>query len=110
MLDRLLRFLAGADAPTEGDSDRDGVFSYAAEYHAFLIGLATGAVASVGGQPMLALAVLGVAVGGSGAEWAIKQLKGRGVVTEISREPWYSIGGVVVGYALPFLAEYAPAM
>lgn len=34
--------MGGPDAPTESDSERDGVLSYAAEWHAFSIGIYDG--------------------------------------------------------------------
>jgi len=88
------------DAPTEEDSKRNGAFSYAGEYHAFAIGVGAGAVAALGTNPELAAAVVAVALGGSGVEAARKRLQGKKVVAEVSREPWYAIGGVALGYAI----------
>jgi len=92
--------MSGLDAPTESDSERNGVFSYAGEYHAFAIGAGAGAVAALGTNPELAAAVVAVALGGSSVEAARNRLKGKKVVEEVSTEPWYSIGGVALGYAI----------
>jgi len=39
MLDRILRFLRGAGAKSESDTDRDGFLSYAGETHALALGI-----------------------------------------------------------------------
>lgn len=42
MLERILRYIRGAGAPTESDSKRNGVLSYSAEFHALAIGFYAG--------------------------------------------------------------------
>lgn len=42
LIARLFRLLRGMDAAYEEDSERDGAFSYAAEWHAFSIGFYEG--------------------------------------------------------------------
>ncbi|PSP80181.1 hypothetical protein BRC81_03035 [Halobacteriales archaeon QS_1_68_20] len=100
MLNRLLERFRGADAPTEDDSDRDGVFSYAGEYHAAVIGLGAGFAAAILARPEIAGAVIAVALGTPTANKVVGKLRGRGVVRELRREPWYGVGATLVGYGL----------
>lgn len=81
----------------EGATGRDGLLSYAGEWHALLIGLGAGFASAAAGRYDLAVAVVAVALGGSGAEAAKRKLQGKDVVAETSAEPWYSIAGVGLG-------------
>jgi hypothetical protein len=84
------------DAGTEAETERDGLLSYAGEWHALIIGGGAGFGSAVTGAPeaagAVALAALGLRAG--------KRLRGRGVLAEIRREPWYAIGGTALGYAV----------
>lgn len=85
----LLRVLRSSDAPTESESDRDGVLSYAAEWHALEIGLAVGFLAAVSGEWHLALLVATVALG-------VRKAQGK-TLREVAREGWYALSGLFVG-------------
>lgn len=105
-VDRVRRFLRGADAGSEAESQRDGLLSYASEWHALLAGGAAGVVAAFVETPELAVAAAVVALGWAGAD----RFRGRGVASELQREPWYGIGGVALGYVLGYaLAAVAAA-
>jgi hypothetical protein len=86
------------DASTEAGTDRDGVLSYAGEWHALIVGLAAGFVALQTGFEMLlvvvAAAALGIEAGKrAGSTSTVKALG------EVRREPWYALGGLLVGAA-----------
>lgn len=86
------------DAPRESDTTRDGFLSYAAEWHALVIGLSAGLVAGWSGRTDLAIAVIAAALGGSAVEAGKRRLAGEGVIRDVSAEPWYAAGGVIVGF------------
>lgn len=89
-IDRVMRYVRGADAPTESDSERDGLLSYAAEWHALEIGVFVG----LSGQWPLIAALAAFAVGG--AELG-RRLRDTEHVRDAAKEPGYSAAGVVVG-------------
>jgi len=88
--------LTGMDAPTEEDSERDGFLSYAGEVHSVVAGGGAGIAAALLGRPELLGVVIAVALGVEGAN----QFRGKGVVNELRREPWYGIGAAVISYVL----------
>jgi hypothetical protein len=77
-------------APTESDSARDGLLSYAVEWHALTVGIAVGFVAGVTGRWELAGIAVGIVLGVRAAP-APKKLR------QLRREPWYALGGLVIG-------------
>lgn len=83
--------MTGMDAPTEADSQRDGVLSYALEWHALIMGLGAGLASGLAQRPELLVLVVGVALGIKAAP--TKKLR------QLKREPWYAIGGTLIGYA-----------
>jgi hypothetical protein len=87
-------WLRGLDAPSEEQSDRDGVLSYAVEWHALTVGLAAGLGAGVSGRWELAGMVIAITLGVRAAPENVPRLG------QLKREPWYALGGVVVGYFL----------
>lgn len=97
----------GMDAPTESNSERNGFLSYAGEWHALAVGVAIGAWAAYAGRPELVALVAGVAVLGRGAERLNRFVGGRFALHELKREPWYSFGGAVIGFAAGHLAGIA---
>lgn len=98
-LETLSRYLP--DEPTEGDSDRDGVFSYAIEVHAFVFGLAVGYAART--HPEAEAVAIGLILATFGVERAtgptarVPDYIRRQVRTELH----YFVGGY-------FAAKYAP--
>lgn len=84
------------DAAEESGTDRDGVLSYAGEWHALFVGLAAGMVAILTGQYGLLLAVAAAALGIEGLARAGK-IRNVKAVGEIRREPWYALAGLVLG-------------
>jgi hypothetical protein len=78
------------DATNESGTERDGVLSYAGEWHALLVGLSVGLVAAVTGQVLLLGVVAAVALG---LEAGKRKSKALG---EVHREPWYALGGLLV--------------
>lgn len=89
------------DGATEGDTDRDGVLSYAGEWHALEVGFAVG-FASVVPYPKLKRFVF--AIVGLGADMTRTQ-----AFKEAKRESWYALTGVVLG-AVVGLAFQAVAL
>lgn len=98
LLARIKHILIKRSAGSEADSDYNGVFSYAGEYHAFIVGLSVGLVSGNLGTPEVALGLMAATLGLKGSEKLSRIIAADVAVAEIRREPWYSIGGVVVGY------------
>jgi O-antigen/teichoic acid export membrane protein len=89
------------DAPTEEESPRDGLFSYAGEWHSFIVGAGAGVAAAVTGQLAILAALAAVALGLEGARRALPEtsrITSRVAVHELQREPWYAISGGLLGY------------
>lgn len=91
--------MSGPDAPTEGDTERNGAFSYAGEFHAFAIGAFAGLAAALSYGTALQpaglaafLGVVAVALGLSKSERFRNSL----AVGEVEKEPWYAAGGAVI--------------
>lgn len=81
------------DGARESDTQRDGLFSYAGEWHSFII---AGVATLVGGWAMATLLV------GAIINEQVRSPPGRlnpVVYKELRREPWYGLGGVVGGLA-----------
>jgi len=97
-LARLLAFLKSRSGGRESDTDYNGVLSYTSEYHALLIGLGAGIVAGYLNQPPILVGVISVALGLKGAKRLAGPLDGRYVVEELTSEPWYGVGGALVGW------------
>lgn len=82
------------DAETEGGSKRNGVLSYAKEWHAVALGVASGVFA-----PFAATAAFaGVALGLTG----VKTLNPK-VGRQIKKEPWYALSGSLIGTGIDAL-------
>jgi hypothetical protein len=88
VIERLLEAVSGATAPTEADSERDGLLSYSKEWHALIVGFGAGMVAGLSGSWELAVTVVAMTLAMRAAPGPLKQLR---------REPWYALGGVVTG-------------
>lgn len=84
------------DGAREQDTKRPGFLSYAGEWHALAVGLAAGLAAGTTGRWELAAAVVAVALGMQAGK-----VKGAdpsvAMVGEVRSEPWYALGGVVIG-------------
>lgn len=96
-LDRLKRLLP--DGARESDTEYDGFFSYAGEWHSAIVGLAIGLFAP---YELIALAI-GVALG--------EQVKsGSKALSEFRSEPWYGLGLMIIGYGgrVLFLKDTIP--
>lgn len=90
LVDRLATWLAGMDAPTEADTDYDGLLSYASEAHAAIIGLACGFGLGVPGVVAVTASALGL------KRW--ESISNRKALRELRREPWYGIGASILGH------------
>lgn len=99
LLDAILDRVREAGAATEAGTIRDGFLSHATEVHALVIGLGAGFVSELLHQPIAAAAVVMVALGLKGADWARRHLSSE-VVGEVRQEPWYAVAGVLVGYVV----------
>jgi len=91
------------DAPTESDSEYDGVLSYATEYHALAVGGVAGLCGALTyGTPMqpaglgLMIAVAATALGVKTS----KRLRSALAAREVTKEPWYAVGGLVLLFLL----------
>jgi hypothetical protein len=84
------------DAP-EDATERNGVLSSQTEVHALVLGLGAGVIGIATGNPILLAAVVAIALGVE-----IGRLSGDTdeipAAGEIRKEPWYALGGVLVGY------------
>ena len=95
------------DGAKESDTPRPGFLSYAGEWHALAVGLGAGIAAGTTGRWELAAVVVAVALG-------LKAGKVKGadpsapVVGEVRREPWYGLGGVVIGVVFGVLVAGTP--
>lgn len=95
--------MSDADAPTEEDSPRAGLFSYAGEWHAFIVGVGAGIATAATGQLAILGALAAVALGLKGAAKTLSEtsrITSRVAIHEIRREPWYALGGGLIGYGL----------
>jgi hypothetical protein len=99
MIQRLLRAIRERSKPTEDASEPGGFLSYAGEWHALTIGLGAGTTAAVMNQPIILASMIAIALGISGVQGK-RGFKGRGVVNELRREPWYAVGSGLVGYVV----------
>lgn len=79
------------DSRTEAGTERDGVLSYAGEWHALVVGFAVGFAAAVTGRWELAGVLAAAALGVEGGKRSGKAFG------EVRSEPWYALGGLVVG-------------
>jgi uncharacterized protein YfaA (DUF2138 family) len=85
------------DDPTGADSDRDGAFSYAGEWHAFTIGAGVGVATAL---PSTTAARFLYSVIGIRADSRTDAMR------EAKAESWYAVGGLMVGLLLG-MALYA---
>lgn len=94
----LLGYLpTGSHEPANGYT---GLFSYSVEVHAFLIGVAVGAYTQTTGDLQLAMGVISIALTvGRGQQHFTET-----VSSQLKKEPWYAIGGLIVGIVLLFVA------
>jgi|GEM_PF-3270785 len=91
MIDRIKQAIGQMTAPSESESERDGLLSYAVEWHALILGLAVGLAAGLTQRWELVGIAVAIVLGVRGAPGRLSQLR---------REPWYALGGVVIGVAL----------
>ncbi|MFB6198814.1 MAG: hypothetical protein ABEI52_11190, partial [Halobacteriaceae archaeon] len=66
MFKKLLKIILGLDSKSESSTKYDGLFSYAGETHAFLIGFAAGFSSESVNRPGIAVAVAATALGYKG--------------------------------------------
>jgi len=88
----VMSFVFGATRSSESGSDRDGLLSYSTEWHAAIIGLGAGLGLGVPGVA----AITGTALCLTG----MKRVSNRKAVQELVKEPWYGIGGSLIGFAV----------
>lgn len=85
------------DGATEEETSRDGFLSYAVEWHALAVGLAAGLAAGATGSFEILGVIVAVTVGIRAAP--VKPLR------QLKREPWYALGGVVIGFLIGLAAS-----
>jgi len=92
------------DGAREQDTPRGGFLSYAGEWHSLAVGLGAGIAAGTTGRWELAAVVVALALGMEAGK-----VKGADpsapVVGEVRREPWYGLGGVVIGVVFGVLVS-----
>jgi len=88
MIGRLKRAIGQMTAPSESESARDGLLSYAVEWHALTLGLAVGLAAGLTQRWELVGIAVAIVLGVRAAPGKLSQLR---------REPWYALGGLVIG-------------
>lgn len=86
----VMGFIFGATRSEERFSDRDGLLSYATEWHAAIIGLGAGLGLGIPGVAAITATALGLKVG--------KRISTRKAIRELTQEPWYGIGGSLIGW------------
>jgi hypothetical protein len=91
VLGRLRSFIDTGTALSESESERDGLLSYAVEWHVLIVDLAVGMVAGLTGCWELAGVAVAIVLGVRSAPGRLAQLR---------REPWYALGGLVIGLFL----------
>lgn len=94
----LINLVRTAGAYRESDTERDGFLSYAAETHSVGYGLAVGAAIALNlaGVPWV-LELVFVALGGVGAK---RRFGNERVMREITDEPQYFLGALVLGFVV----------
>lgn len=81
----------------------DGPLSTLTEWHALILGIGAGLVSFLTGNPLFMAAVVGMALG----VWALPF----GKLREVRREPWYAVGGALLGRAVkivPIILQWPP--
>jgi len=92
----VMSFVFGASRASESASDRNGLLSYATEWHALIIGLGAGLGLGIPGVAVVSATALGLK--------GMKRISTRKAVQELVQEPWYGIGGAVIGFVGNHLA------
>jgi len=87
--EQVMSFVFGASRSHERFSDRGGLLSYATEWHALIIGLGAALGLGIPGLGAVAATALGL----KGMKW----ISTRKAVQELTKEPWYGIGGALIG-------------
>lgn len=93
------------DGPTEASTSRDGVLSYAGEWHALVIGAGAGLAAAATGTWVLVVVVAGASLGLEVARRSPSTVE-KGTlpwVGEVRKEPWYALGGLLAGVPIGLL-------
>jgi hypothetical protein len=90
----------------ETGTDYNGALSYAGEFHALALGLAVGFASIASGAPQVAAGVVLATLGLRGSARFSRALSKIGkkkenstALGEMRREPWYAVGGVIIGMA-----------
>lgn len=91
--------LADMHAATEDDSERDGLFSWKGETHAFAIGFGAGFALATRGDTQLAAAVLTAVLGGNRVGKRKRREGGlsRSLAKQVFAEATYAVAGLVLG-------------
>ena len=110
IIQRIKKFLQVHSRAKESETPRNGVLSYAGEFHSLAIGAAIGVYAAIQNQPELVAAMIAVTLGLGASSSAMRRLKkalkksGAGgfknALGEVRREPWYTMAGLAIGYTV----------
>lgn len=88
------------DAATEDDTARDGLLSYAGEWHALTLGITIGLAMFVPSTNFRRVVWFAVGLETIEAEKRSKALR------QVREESWYALGGVVLGLLLGIVLLY----
>ncbi len=96
VLEKLIRVIRDAGAPSEADSERDGFLSYHAESHAAGLGIGIGMVAMTTDEMRYVSALLALAFGANRGP----KLSSPRIAEDVKAEPHYAVGGLALGLLL----------
>lgn len=118
MIDKIINWFKVYSRKEEEATERDGFLSYAGEFHALTIGIGLGIYSGFYKEPGVMAAVVGMSFGlgvaGSAQRRLRKALEKAGspkelssVIGEMRREPWYSVGGALIGFVMTAVATHS---
>jgi len=105
MIQKIIQLAKSLSRSKEKYTDRGGFLSYAGEFHALIIGLGVGVYSALTGDIALLIFMLSIALGTSWSGFIAKRYNiPKKISGEVKREPWYTIGGIIVAYIVTFVA------
>lgn len=108
MKDTLQKWAYRLSRKREKGTEYDGFLSYAGEWHSLTLGLAVGVSSAIMRTPEVAATTALVALGYKSKDKMPnvgKKKEKASTVGEIRREPWYAVGGIIIGFVAGALAS-----